>query len=85
MDEPVRISTGIDGLDRAVDYLRSGDTVLWQIEHTVFLVVERGNGHGLYDTVAAGQSGFLPETWRTSFLYSPFPFPYTIRPQRVAL
>ena len=28
-----RISTGIDGLDRAVDYLRSGDTVLWQIEH----------------------------------------------------
>ncbi|MCR4607135.1 MAG: PEP/pyruvate-binding domain-containing protein [Oscillospiraceae bacterium] len=33
MDEPRRISTGIDGLDRAVDYLRSGDTVLWQIEH----------------------------------------------------
>ncbi len=32
MNEERRISTGIDGLDRAVDYLRSGDTVLWQIE-----------------------------------------------------
>ena len=32
MDNVRRISTGIDGLDRAVDYLRSGDTVLWQIE-----------------------------------------------------
>ena len=33
MPDERRISTGIDGLDRAVDYLRSGDTVLWQIEH----------------------------------------------------
>ena len=28
-----RIGTGIEGLDRAIDGLRSGDTVLWQIEH----------------------------------------------------
>ena len=28
-----RIGTGIEGLDRAIDGLRSGDTVLWQIAH----------------------------------------------------
>lgn len=28
-----RISTGIDGLDRAIDHLRPGDTVIWQCEH----------------------------------------------------
>lgn len=32
MDEK-RISTGIDGLDEAVDFLRPGDTVVWQCEH----------------------------------------------------
>ena len=32
MDEK-RISTGIDGLDEAVDFLRAGDTVVWQCEH----------------------------------------------------
>ncbi|MCR5664655.1 MAG: PEP/pyruvate-binding domain-containing protein [Oscillospiraceae bacterium] len=32
MNETVRISTGIDGLDRSLDYLRPGDTVTWQIE-----------------------------------------------------
>ena len=33
MDTQRRIGTGIDGLDRAIDCLRSGDTVLWQVEH----------------------------------------------------
>ena len=33
MDNQRRIASGIDGLDRAIDYLRSGDTVLWQVEH----------------------------------------------------
>ena len=33
MDENIRVGTGIEGLDRAIDCLRSGDTVLWQIEH----------------------------------------------------
>ena len=33
MDNPRRIASGIDGLDRAIDGLRSGDTVLWQVEH----------------------------------------------------
>ncbi len=34
MEQERRIGTGIGGLDEAIDYLRSGDTVLWQIEHT---------------------------------------------------
>lgn len=33
MDEQVRVSTGIDGLDEAIDFLRPGDTVVWQIDH----------------------------------------------------
>ena len=33
MDDSIRISTGIDGLDKALDCLRPGDTVTWQIEH----------------------------------------------------
>ena len=33
MDPNKRIGTGIEGLDRAIDCLRSGDTVLWQIAH----------------------------------------------------
>ena len=33
MDEEKRISTGIDGLDQTLDYLRRGDTVTWQIEN----------------------------------------------------
>ena len=33
MDPNKRIGTGIEGLDRAIDGLRSGDTVLWQIAH----------------------------------------------------
>ena len=33
MDSTRRIGSGIDGLDRAIDGLRSGDTVLWQVEH----------------------------------------------------
>ena len=28
-----RISTGIDGLDQTLDYLRPGDNVTWQIEN----------------------------------------------------
>ena len=30
METERRISTGIDGLDEAIDYLRPGDTVVWQ-------------------------------------------------------
>lgn len=33
MEELARISTGIDGLDEAIDFLRPGDTVIWQIDH----------------------------------------------------
>ena len=33
MESTRRIGTGIEGLDRAIDGLRSGDTVLWQVEH----------------------------------------------------
>ena len=33
MSTAMRISTGIDGLDRAIDFLRSGDAVIWQVEH----------------------------------------------------
>ena len=33
MDEEKRISTGIDGLDQTLDFLRRGDTVTWQIEN----------------------------------------------------
>ena len=33
MDKARRISTGIDGLDEAIDFLRPGDTVVWQCEH----------------------------------------------------
>ena len=33
MDERQRISTGIGGLDEAIDFLRPGDTVIWQCEH----------------------------------------------------
>ena len=33
MDNERRISTGIDGLDKAIDFLRPGDTVVWQCEH----------------------------------------------------
>ena len=33
MDNECRISTGIDGLDKAIDFLRPGDTVVWQCEH----------------------------------------------------
>ncbi len=33
MDGERRISTGIDGLDEAIDFLRPGDTVVWQCEH----------------------------------------------------
>lgn len=33
MDKERRISTGIDGLDQAIDFLRPGDTVVWQCEH----------------------------------------------------
>lgn len=32
MSSEQKISTGIDGLDRAVDFLRPGDTVVWQCE-----------------------------------------------------
>ena len=32
MDESYRISTGIDGLDQTLDYLRPSDNVTWQIE-----------------------------------------------------
>ena len=32
MDNERRISTGIDGLDKAIDFLRPGDTVVWQCE-----------------------------------------------------
>ena len=31
MSEPVKISTGIEGLDHALDSLRIGDNVVWQI------------------------------------------------------
>ena len=30
MEKEKRISTGIDGLDQTLDYLRWGDTVTWQ-------------------------------------------------------
>ncbi len=33
MDKSAAISTGIDGLDQAIDFLRPGDTVVWQCEH----------------------------------------------------
>lgn len=33
MDGKQRISTGIGGLDEAIDFLRPGDTVIWQCEH----------------------------------------------------
>ena len=33
METERRISTGIDGLDEAIDYLRPSDTVVWQCEH----------------------------------------------------
>ena len=33
MDKAKYISTGIEGLDRTLDYLRWGDTVTWQIEN----------------------------------------------------
>lgn len=33
MDMEKRISTGIDGLDKTLDFLRWGDTVTWQIEN----------------------------------------------------
>ena len=32
MEAVERISTGIDGLDKTLDYLRAGDNVTWQIE-----------------------------------------------------
>ena len=32
METERRISTGIDGLDEAIDYLRPGDTVVWQCD-----------------------------------------------------
>ena len=32
MSEDIRISTGIDGLDKTLDALRPGDTVTWQME-----------------------------------------------------
>lgn len=32
MSEQIRISTGIDGLDKTLDFLRMGDTVTWQME-----------------------------------------------------
>ncbi len=32
MDGTLRISTGIGGLDEAIDFLRTGDTVIWQCE-----------------------------------------------------
>ena len=31
MQNEIRISTGIEGLDRTLDYLRPGDTVTWQV------------------------------------------------------
>ena len=43
MDEEKRISTGIDGLDQTLDFLRRGDTVTWQIENVgdyVFAVTQ---------------------------------------------
>ncbi len=33
MSDELRISTGIQGLDETLDYLRPGDTVTWQVEH----------------------------------------------------
>ena len=33
MNGSYRISTGIDGLDQTLDYLRPGDNVTWQIEN----------------------------------------------------
>ena len=33
MNERQKISSGIGGLDEAIDYLRPGDTVIWQCEH----------------------------------------------------
>ena len=32
MDHSYHISTGIDGLDQTLDYLRPGDNVTWQME-----------------------------------------------------
>ena len=46
MDSDLRISTGIDGLDQTLDFLRRGDTVTWQIENVgdyVFAVTQRVN------------------------------------------
>ena len=43
MDSDLRISTGIDGLDQTLDFLRRGDTVTWQIENVgdyVFAVTQ---------------------------------------------
>ena len=33
MDQQEYISTGIKGLDKAIDRLRPGDTVTWQMEN----------------------------------------------------
>ena len=32
MDKEHKISTGMEGLDQSLDFLRWGDTVAWQIE-----------------------------------------------------
>ena len=32
MNDSPQVSTGIEALDRSIAYLRSGDTVTWQIE-----------------------------------------------------
>ena len=34
MKQDVKISTGLEGLDRSIDFLHPGDTVVWQTEHT---------------------------------------------------
>ena len=34
MSEPTKISTGIEGLDHALDSLRTGDNVVWPIIFT---------------------------------------------------
>ena len=33
MNDETRISTGLEGLDLTLDFLRPGDTVTWQIEN----------------------------------------------------
>ena len=33
MDQQEYVSTGIKGLDKAIDSLRPGDTVTWQMEN----------------------------------------------------